>query len=202
MNAAMSCPRCFFPAQPAMSVQQCTACRGTFVLYPGAATDPAIVPPPPLPTTQAIRVRSAGAFEYRFGIVEAFGVAEGALDPVIGRVATEKNGIAWPDVISIAVWRKLDVLELVVALLVPVPLALVFWICVIMASAGFLFLAVPLSLLGAFMIHRAVVRKKNFVRVCGRYGFVTVRFDRPGWRRLRFHSELLRRAGLRDAPIP
>lgn len=73
---------------------------------------------------------------------------------------------------------------------------------VISAGVGFLALALPFTLLAAFMIHRAVVRQKNFARICGRYGHVTIRFDRPGWRRRRFHGELLRRAGLRDSPIP
>jgi hypothetical protein len=52
------------------------------------------------------------------------------------------------------------------------------------------------------MFHRALGRRKHFARIVGRYGLITIRFDRPGWRRLRFHSELLRRAGIRDAPIP
>lgn len=109
---------------------------------------------------------------------------------------------ASPIVSSIAVWRQLDVFELVIALLVPIPLALLGWVLTITAGIGALFLAVPFTALGAFMIYRAVVRQKHFVRVVGRWGGIRIRFDRPGWKRERFHAELLRRAGLPQAPIP
>jgi hypothetical protein len=198
----MSCPRCGYPAAPATGPQTCRICRRTFALYAGAASDASTVPPPPHPSLDIVRVRSAGAFTYRFGVVEPLGVAEGTLDPVIAVGEVSRNGIAYPDIVSIAVWRKLDVLELGIAILVPLPIALLGWVSTVTAGAGFLFLALPFSLLAAFMIHRAVGRKKHFVRVVGRDGALEIRFDRPGWRRKRFHAELLRRAGLRDAPIP
>jgi hypothetical protein len=200
--AAMRCPRCGHAATPAAGPQTCPSCRGVFALYAGAASDPSVVPPPPHPALDVVRVRSAGAFTYRFGVVEPLGVAEGTLDPVIAVGEMDRSGIAYPDIVSIAVWRKLDVLELVIAILVPLPLALLFWVTTFTAGAGFLVLALPFSLLAAFMIYRAVVRQKHFVLVVGRWGPIEIRFDRPGWRRKRFHAELLRRAGLRDAPIP
>lgn len=92
--------------------------------------------------------------------------------------------------------------ELVIAILIPAPLALLFWTTVFTAGAGFLALALPFTALAAFMIHRAAFRKRHFARVVGRWGAIEIRFDRPGWKRKQFHSELLRRAGLRDAPIP
>jgi hypothetical protein len=202
MNATMSCPRCGYPATPGAGPQTCQTCRGTFALYPGAASDPSVVPPPPHPALEIIKVRSAGAFQYRFGAVEPLGVAEGTLDPVIAVGEMDRNGIAWPDVASIAIWRKPDYVELGVAIFIPLPLALLFWFMVFAASAGFLILALPFTALGAFMVYRAMFRKKHFARIVGRYGMIEIRFDRPGWRRQRFHAELLRRAGLRDAPIP
>jgi hypothetical protein len=202
MNVAMSCPRCGYPATPAAGPQTCQTCRGDFALYPGAASDPSVVPPPAHPALESIRVRSAGVATYRFGVVDPLGVSEGALDPVIAVGEIERSGIAWQDIMSIAVWRKLDIVELVIAILIPAPLALLFWLTVFTSSAGFLVLALPFTALAAFMIHRAVGRKKHFVRVAGRWGVIEIRFDRPGWKRKRFHSELLRRAGLRDAPIP
>lgn len=199
---AMSCPHCGRPSTPAAGPQSCEGCQGVFALYPGAASDPSIVPPPPNPALEIIQVRSAGAATYSFGAVEPYGVAEGMLDPVIAVGEVSRNGIAWSDIASIAIWRKLDIVELVIALLIPVPLALLFWFLVFATGAGFLALSVPFSALATFMIYRAVGRKKHFVRVVGRWGAIQIRFDRPGWKRKRFHSELLRRAGLRDAPIP
>jgi hypothetical protein len=202
MTSAMTCPLCGYPASPAAGPQTCRTCRGSFALYPGAASDPSVVPPPPHPALESIRVRSAGAVTYRFGVVDPLGVSEGTLDPVIAVGEIERNGIAWNDIVSIAVWRKLDVVELVIAIFIPVPLALLGWFLVVSSGAGALFLALPFSALAAFMIHRAVGRKKHFVRIVGRWGPIQIRFDRPGWKRKRFHAELLRRAGLRDAPIP
>lgn len=202
MNAAMTCPRCGYPTAPAAGPQTCQSCRGTFAWYPGAASDPSVVPPPPHPALDIVKVRSAGAFTYRFGVVEPLGVAEGTLDPVIAVGEMNRNGIAYRDIVSIAVWRKLDAVELGIAILIPLPMALLGWLTTFTAGAGFLFLALPFSALAAFMIYRAVGRKKHFVRVVGRWGAIEIRFDRPGWRRKRFHAELLRRAGLRDAPIP
>ena len=198
----MTCPHCGRPAMPSPAAQTCSSCQGVFALYPGAASDASVVPPPPNPSLEIIQVRSAGAATYSFGAVEPFGVAEGMLDPVIAVGEVSRNGIAWPEIASIAVWRKLDVVELVIAILVPVPLALLGWVLTVSAGIGALFLAVPFTALAAFMIYRAVGRKKHFVRVVGRWGAIQIRFDRPGWKRERFHSELLRRAGLPHAPIP
>lgn len=202
MNPAMTCPHCGYPATPAAIAQTCGTCRGTFALYAGAATDPTVAPPPPHPGLEIIQVRSAGAATYSFGAVEPFGVAEGMLDPVIAVGEVSRNGIAWPEIVSIAVWRKLDVFELVIALFVPLPLGVLGWVWTVGAGVAGLVVALPFTALAAFMIHRAVVRKKHFVRVVGRWGAIRIRFDRPGWKRKRFHAELLRRAGLRDAPIP
>lgn len=187
---------------PAAGAQTCQTCRKAFALYPGAATDGRVVPPPPHPALEIIKVRSAGGFTYRFGVVEPLGVAEGTLDPVIAVGELDRNGIAWPDIVSIAVWRKLDIVEIVIAILIPLPLALLGWGLTIGVGAGALFLALPFTALTAFMVYRAAFRKKHFVRVVGRWGPITIRFDRPGWKTKRFHAELLRRAGLPDAPIP
>lgn len=202
MNGAMTCPHCGYPTTPSGAPQTCTTCRKVFALYPGAATDPSVVPPPPNPALDIIQVRSAGAATYSFGAVEPYGVAQGTLDPVIAVGEVSRNGIGWGEIASIAVWRKLDIVELFIAILIPVPLALLFWFLTFATGAGFLAGALPFSALAAFMIYRAVGRKKHFVRVVGRWGAIEIRFDRPGWKRKRFHSELLRRAGLRDAPIP
>lgn len=202
MNQAFSCPRCGYAANPGPGPQTCQACRNAFALYAGAASDPSIVPPPPHPALETIKVKSAGAWVYRFGVVEPLGIAEGTLDPVIAQMTVDRHGVAWPDVVSIAVWRKPDFVQLGVGMLIPLPLALVGWVSVISAGAWFLILALPFSALAAFMLYRALGRKKHFVRVVGRYGVLEIRFDQPGWRRKRFHAELLRRAGLRDAPIP
>lgn len=146
-------------------------------------------------------MKAAGLVSYRLGIVEAEGVAAGDTDPVLGMIPMDKSGVAHGDILTISVWRKIDVLALVVALLVPVPLALLGLAATLESVAG-LFLLVPFGTLGAWMLYRALGIRRNFVRVVGRYRAIEIRFDKPSWRRRKFHDELLRRAGLPPAEIP
>lgn len=200
--APLSCPRCGGAAQPSPGPQRCAACGGAFALYVGAALDPSVPVPAPNPHAPIVKVRSAGLATHRFGVIEPLGVAEGELDPIVATMQMDKAGVAWGDVCSISVWRAPDWVELVAALLVPVPLGLLLLVLAVTVGPGFAFGGLPFALLGAFMVYRAVVRQRHYARVVGRYRTVTIRFDRPGWRRELFHNELLRRAGLPPAPIP
>jgi hypothetical protein len=138
---------------------------------------------------------------YRLGIVDAKGVAEGQTDPVIGMIPIDQSGVAYHDILSIAVWRKPDIVKLVVALLVPLPIAsLCFWAA--LDEARCLYIGLPFALLGAWMIYSALRIQKSFVRVAGRNRTINLRFDTPLRKRRRFHDELLRRAGLPPAVIP
>ncbi|MCA9589746.1 MAG: hypothetical protein KC657_30795 [Myxococcales bacterium] len=196
-----TCPRCDAPSAPSRDVQTCARCGGAFTLHAGAAHDASIVVPPPNALVPIVKVRSAGLATHHFGVIEPLGVAEGELDPIIASVAMDKSGVAWGDVVSIAVWRKPDWVELVVAILLAAPFALGFLVGSFALPVLFV-VSVPLTLLTAWMIHRAVKVQRNYARIVGRYRTITIRFDRPGRRRRLFHSELLRRAGLPDAPIP
>lgn len=128
MNQSFSCPHCQYPASPARAAQTCSACRTTFALYAGAATDPSVVPPAPTPATQAIKgplgerlhasVRDRGSARRRGGRAR----------PVVARLALDKNGVAWHDVVSVTVWRRPDFVELAVAIIIPTPIALVSWL--------------------------------------------------------------------------
>jgi hypothetical protein len=199
----MSCPRCGAETAPARAPQRCAACGGAFALYPGYASDPSVVPPPPDQRRPRVEVKAAGVFQYRLGVVEHIGVSEGATDPITGLIPVEQSGVMYPDIVSIAVWRKPDWMELVIALLVPVPITLsLLAVAILNESIGAAIPAALFALLSALMIRRAMSTQRHFVRVVGRYRVITVRFDRPGWRRRRFHDELLARAGLPPAPIP
>jgi hypothetical protein len=204
-NDPMSCPRCGVSARPSNGPQRCGGCDRPFALYTGYAADPSVVPPPPDPRAHRIQVKSG----LRVGTVEAVGVSEGVMDPVIGLVPVETSGVMFPDIVSIAVWREPDWVELAVAVLVPLPIGAFFAFVgiIVLIKTGFSGLtmaaiAVALLLLAAFMIRRALVTQKNIARVFGRHRCITVRFDRPGGQRVRFHDELLARAGQRPAAIP
>jgi hypothetical protein len=196
-----SCPRCDAPSTPSRAVQTCARCGGAFTLHAGAAHDPSIVLPPPNAIVPIVKVRSAGLATHHFGVIEPLGVAEGELDPIIASVALDKSGVAWGDVVSIAVWRKPDWVELAVAIVLAAPFSLGL-LAGSFALPGLLVVSLPLTLLTGWMIYRALKIQKNYARIVGRYRTITIRFDRPGRRRRLFHGELLRRAGLPDAPIP
>lgn len=199
---ALLCPRCGAPAQPAARVQRCDKCRLRFVLQAGPFLDRAVVPPPPDPQASLITVRSGGFID-RYGGVDADGVLEGALDPVLAKVRMTTKKIAFRGVYTVAVWRRIPWAEVLAILLVPVPFTFVvarlawkyphynaFWPAVALAG-------LTLAALGAVFLVRA-----NFVRVVGAKETFVIRFDRPLRRRKRFHAELLRRCGLAPTPIP
>ena len=201
---ALSCPRCKAPASPSSAVQRCARCGGAFTLHVGWALDPSTPLPPYDRALPSIRVKSSVQMVLQTGVVAAEGVMLGELDPVIGLVATNETGVMFPDVGSVAVHRTIDFVSLVVAVLVPLPIAgsLVSIGLQPDAPYGFLVVAALFALLAAWMIYRAAFIRKHWVRVVGRYRTIAIRFDTPLRRRRAFHAELLRRAGIAPAPIP
>ena len=198
---ALSCPRCGAAAQPSPDVQRCSSCGGAFVLRAGALVDPAVAPPSPDPRAGQITVRWSAIITYRLATVDAQGVAEGMADPITGLVPLDKNGVAFPDIYTVAVWRKSEVARFVVASLLPLAVVVP---CVIASveHPRFLVLAAPFLLLVLAFAYRAFAVRAQLARVVGRYRAITVRFDRPFWRRRRFHDQLMRRAGIGPSPIP
>lgn len=137
------------------------------------------------------------------GELEPQGVKAGALDPIIAVVPLDASGVLYPDIVSVAVWRKMDWLRLVIALLVPVPLALGLLALAVARQSGVaLVFSLPFAAAAAWLIYTGAVVRANWIRVTGSARTVTIRFDRPIWRRRRFHDELLYRAGITPSPIP
>ena len=180
----------------------CAQCGGAFTLRAGRLVDPAVVPPPADPRAGNVKVTSAGIVLRKMGLVSALGVSEGVLDPVTGMIPIDEQGVAFGDIYTVAVWRKVDVIRLVVNVLIVLPLVVLFLWLGIAVHPILLVFGLPFDALLAFGIHGALVARANYARVVGAYRAVTVRFDRPMWRRRRFHDELLRRAGIAPGPIP
>ena len=201
-HPALTCPRCDAPARPAPGAQTCPSCHKTFGLYAGAQSGAPVVPPPIDPRLPTIVVKSSGAFLMKRGAVAPEGVSEGTLDPVIGMVPMDKAGVLYTDVITIAIYRKIDLVRLIVACIIPAPLGLagLFW--AVAVHPAFLVLGLPFTLIAAFMIWRATFVRGHFARVAGTYRMITIRFDSPAWRRRKFHDELLRRSGMPASAIP
>jgi hypothetical protein len=201
-SAALTCPRCLASAVPAPGLQLCASCHGTFALYGGARFDPAVVPPPVDPRLPRIVVKSAGVVLMKRGMVAPEGVSEGTLDPVTGFIPMDQSGVLYSDVITIAVWRKIDAIRLVVALLIPLPITLFLVAGAVSAWVGLLVPAAVFGAIVAYMLYRALSLKAHLVRIAGPWRTISIRFDSPLWRRRRFHDELLRRAGIAPAEIP
>lgn len=198
MTTPFDCPRCGAPAA-GPGLHACAGCGKRFAAYAGPLVDPNLVPAPAGPKVQ---VKSPGAFLMRYGCVDERGVSEGNLDPVIGTIPVDTSGVWWGDVASIAVWRTPAWLDLVVALLLPLPIGLGL---LAIAMSGAWGAAIPGAVflgLGAYLLWRAFVVQACRARVIGRHRTIVVRFDRPSWRRQRFHDELIRRAGGSPLALP
>lgn len=199
---ALTCPRCDRPATPSPEVQVCPGCRGAFTLRAGALLDPTVRPPVLDAKVPHVKVKAAGFVLMRMGVVDQYGVAEGPLDPIIGMVPLDKSGVAFGEIFTVAVWRRISVVPLVASLVLLLPFVLLVIYAAIPREPFLLVLGLPLDLLFAFVVYRTVVLKANLVRVVGKARTIRVRFDNPLWRRRKFHDELLRRAGISPSPIP
>ena len=196
-----SCPSCFAQASAAPAPQLCGACGLAFVLRAGSRVDPAIQPPAYNPHLPSIKMRSAGLVVMQSSIVAPEGVLQGSLDPITGRIPMDQSGVPFGDIVSIAIWRKLDVVRLVLLTLFLLPITLgLLTLCI--WTPAVLIVALPILLLTVLSYYHVIVVRRNYARVTGSARVVQLQFDTPMRRRLKFHSELMRRAGLPESAIP
>ncbi len=201
------CPSCAVPA-PALGTNVCGKCGLRYAVYPGYAADPSVVPPPPQGNVERLRVKAPGMLMMRFAALEPMGVADGDLDPLIAQAELGKNGVAYPDVVSLTLWRKRDYVDVAVGALIPLPLGFALSLAALTSvqshqttPALVLGVAAAFFLSGAaFLMHRGLLVQKHLARVVGRYRVLQLRFDRGP--RERFRNELLRRIGLPPSDMP
>jgi hypothetical protein len=200
-GAPLTCPRCGAAVRADSEAQKCGRCSKWFSLVAGPAMDGNVIVPPFDPSNRTYGVRWSVVFTYKYGALDPMGISEGMLDPVIGVQSISHAGVAYPDIVSIAIWRKLDWVAIVVAVLfLPVALG-----CLAAALAkvwGLAIFGVGLGAAVAYLGYRGIVVGRCYARVVGRYAAVTVRFDQPASKRRAFHDELFRRAGLRAPQLP
>jgi len=164
-----------------------------------------VVAPPPHPSAFPINLKWSIVVTYRFARLDPGGVTSGTLDPVVAMAPIDQVGIAYPDVVSIAVWRKLGWVDCLIGALVPLPIALFsVWVAILAAAkspgvAGtFGVVAVVFGLLTFYLFRRGAVIGRRQARIVGRYGSFTV----PVSTSPAFHQELFRRCGLVTPPVP
>jgi hypothetical protein len=200
---AFACPWCGAKAAFARGPQRCGACNKSFALHAGVRCDSQVAPPPFDPNARSIRVKSAGLVLLKMGEVTPHGVAGGTLDPVTGMVPMDQAGVLFVDIKSIAVWRKVDVMRVIAAMIVPAPIALAL-IAATIAGAPWpvLVFGLVFAAITAAMLRRAIRVGANMMRVAGAYRTIVLRFDTMWNDPKRFHDEVLRRAGIPESPLP
>jgi hypothetical protein len=201
----LGCPRCGCPAVPGPAVQTCQGCQRRFTLSAGPALDGSVVPAPFHPAAMRIALRWSIVVTYRFATLEPPGINAGTLDPVVGIAPVDQTAIAYGDVLSIAVWRKLALVDCIVAALLPTPIALLTLyvaISIVAKSAGgaavFAASGLVMGLLAAWLFRRGIVIGRRQARIVGRWASTTVPFDNSA----AFHDELFRRCGIARPPVP
>jgi hypothetical protein len=207
VHPAFGCPSCGATC-PGPGPQTCARCGLRLAIFSGYASDPSVVPPHPAGNAQVVRVKAPSGFTVRYGVLEAYGVAEGELDPVIAASEMNKFGVAYPEIVSLTFWRKTDWVVAILAGITLVPIGLflagISLVALFGGSSGGVIATLLFGLgflgLGAWAVHKAIVVKKHFVRVVGIHRTIDVRFDRGA--RDTFRLELLRRAGLPPVDMP
>lgn len=202
---ALGCPWCGLPSTPGPAIQSCVGCRRKYTLSPGPALDGSIVPAPVHPAAMRIALRWSIVVTYRFATLEPPGIHSGTLDPVVGIAPVDQTSIAYGDVVSIAIWRKVAVVDCIVATLVPVPIALFcLWVAILAGTKAigvavvFAAIGVAMGLLAAWLYRRGLVMGRRQARIVGRWASTTVPFETSP----AFHEELFRRCGIARPPLP
>lgn len=191
-------------------MQTCGACRKTFTLSAGPALDGAVVAPMWNPSAFRVGLKWSVVVTYQYATLEPQGVTMGTLDPVVGMAPMDETGVGYPDVVSIAIWRKLAWPELIAGAFVPLPIALLcaYGTIAVVAHGGTRDAGVAgvlgvLTLLFGLLtwylvVRRGIVIGRRKARIVGRWRSFTVPFD--GNRA--FHQELFRRSGIVAPPVP
>ncbi|MGC4115023.1 MAG: hypothetical protein QM765_10515 [Myxococcales bacterium] len=199
---ALQCPRCGAAAKPADSVQRCGKCRLRFVLRAGAFLDRAVQPPPLDPRAEVVIVKSSGALR-RYGRLDPDALVEGALDPLFARLPMTTTKLSYRAIYTLAVWRQIPWRSALAVLLIPVPFT---WALFSVWRAdplpGLLAMTLAMAALTLGSLASIFLVQSHYVRAVGAHETLLVRFDRPLFRRKKFHDELLRRSGLSPSPLP
>jgi hypothetical protein len=202
-TTALTCPWCDGEARPGDGVQTCGRCGKRFTLTAGPAQTGTLLPPLP-PNAPPWFLKWSIVVTYKFARLEPPGVCSGTLDPVVAVAPIDQVQIAYADIVSLAVWRKIAWVDVIVGLLVPAPIALLcLWgaIAAYKAPVAALIIGAFALLFGAlawFLIRRGAIIGHRQVRIVGRHGQMTIPFKGD----LGFTTELFRRAGLVAPPIP
>jgi hypothetical protein len=194
---ARACPRCEAPAMPAAGMQVCVHCKKPFLLVAGPRLDASRVPK----TTdhKAVKVTySDGVMRYS-ATVENAGISVSELDPVTGRISMNKRTVAWADIATVGLYRRVDWVFLV-ALVVLFGVPIVIPSLIGSFSLPWLFLfSLPCAALFALGLKKSIgvgVQRMRVTPVSGPP--MLFRFDSPMRKRKKFLAGVVERCGFDD----
>jgi hypothetical protein len=164
------CPKCRTPAQPATAPQICTKCSLTFVLRYGALMDEAVTPVLE-EGGKEFKSKAAGLMMAEQSMVTVDSIGSGTLDPIVGRFTVDTKSVGFDHLYSVAMWRALNVAQLVTFFLVSGPMGLIsLFVTGLMLSKGepgAVICTLPLVLMSAYHAYSVFRVRTTRLRVVG-----------------------------------
>lgn len=194
---ALACPRCAHACAPALGSQKCGGCGRSFFLFAGPRVEASRSPK--LGDGRTYTSKSAGIFMRYQAEVQPRGFAHGPLDPITGYVPLDTTNIPFDEVGTIATWKRLDWVPLILTTIFMVPVSLLL-IAGTLKEPAFAILGLLWWSLTGFLLWRAILVGACFMRVCSAKTTLRFRYDSPFWRRRTFFEQALLRSGI-PAPL-
>jgi hypothetical protein len=177
-------------------------CTQLCTLLAGARIDKSVVPNV-APGAKTLKMKYADIALRHAAIVDDKGIGHAELDPVTGHIPMGTRTIAFGDVVTLGVYRRVawgTLIASVLLYLVPVVLPLLYFSFV--EAPLLLTLALPALALWVLAVRKAAVIGVQRMRVVGPRpeDVLVFRFDTPMWRRKKFLAAVVERTGVGALP--
>ena len=202
---ASTCPKCNAPATPSPSTQTCPQCGRLFLLRACALMDASITAPPPDPKAKELKLKAPGLVLVSQAVLKPDAIGFGTLDPIIGAVAIDEKGARFAHLYSVAVWRELNVMQVVLFTLVSLPIGLAGLGVIVGSKFNPVGLVFGGLLLAMSAYHGVSVFKWKATRLrvlAFKDRALDITFIGRQGKRQKFIDELFRRSGLPTVELP
>lgn len=200
---ASTCPKCNAALSPSPQKQRCT-CGLELVFRHGALSDSS-VKVSPQPGAKELKLKAPGLIVVSQAVLRPDAIGFGALDPVLGRFPIDEKGVRFEHLYSVALWRQLNIADMVTFLLISLPVGLG-------SLAGMIFskgepvsfiCGLPFLLLSIFHGNRVFGARATRMRIVGfKDRTLNVEFIGRAGKRAEFVSEFFARSGLGSVELP
>ncbi|MFT3709155.1 MAG: hypothetical protein QM817_16045 [Archangium sp.] len=201
---AFTCPKCKRGVTPANAMQACAGCGLQFVLRAGALSDGAVTPRPATDTKE-LKLKAPGLVVVSQAVLKADAIGFGALDPILGRFPMDEKGLRFEHIYSVALWRQINIADLVTFILFSVPVGIGCLIAAI-ASQGHpaaLICCLPFVLIAGYHGYRVFKAQATRIRIIGfKDRTLDVEFIGRMKKRAEFIDAFFERSGLGSVEHP